>query len=208
MFKGLPEAERQRVRQAFEKAWQDPEVNAARDRLSKANEDFRLALHNALKKTDPEAAKILERVRPPGGFPGGPRMPDVNDPAFAENSVARLGGDLQMWHRMDRREEDSRPMHERVMGATPVREALERLKSAPAEQRPEAWKQLREAYLSEAKSEFSKAFGRLPWERNRDRDGRRPPGGPGPGPGERGDRPPPPPPPAGDGKDAPAPPQI
>ena len=196
MFKGLPEEDRQRVREAFEKAWQDPDVNAARDRLSKANEDFRQALHLALKKADPEVVKILEKVRPPGGFPGGPRMPDANDPEFPRLAILRLAGEVQMWWRMDRRDGNTQPMHEKIMQMPAVQEAVRRIQSAPAEQRPDAWKQLREAYLNAARTEYAKAFGRLPWDRDRDRGMGG--GGPGGG-GDRGDRPAPAPRPPQDG---------
>jgi hypothetical protein len=204
MFKGLPEEERQRVREAFEKAWQDPEVIAARDRMSKANEDMRNALHEALKKADPEVVKILEKVRPPGGFPGMARMPDPADPEFAPQAIQRLGGELQVWARFDRREVDTKPMHERITQVPAVKEALQRAQEASPELRPEAWKKLREAYFGAAKAEFVKAWGKSPWDRDRDRG----PGGFGPGPGsafggdvrerERSDRPPPPPRPEGE----------
>jgi hypothetical protein len=207
MFKGLPEEERQRVREAFEKAWQDPEVIAARDRMSKANEEMRTALHEALKKADPEVVKILEKVRPPGGFPGMARMPDPADPEFGPQAMQRLGGELQVWAKMDRRETDTKPMHERIIQMPAVKEALQRAQEATPEQRPEAWRRLREAYFGAAKTEFVQAWGKSPWDRDRDRDRERGPGGPGgfgPGPGfggdnrERGDRPPLPPRPEGD----------
>lgn len=200
MFRGLPEAERQRVREAFEKAWQDPEVNAARDRLTKANEEFRMALHLALKKVDPEVVKILDRVRPPGGSPGGARMPDPQAPDFARQSASRLAGELQMWARMDRRDGSMVPMHDRIMQVAAVKEAFERADAASPEMRPESWRRLREAYLSAAKAEYIKTYGKPPWDPSRERErgmggpGGPGPGGPGPGPGgDRGDRPPPPP---------------
>ncbi|WP_147263503.1 hypothetical protein [Roseimicrobium gellanilyticum] len=199
MFKGLPEEERQRVREAFEKAWQDPEVIAARDRMSKANEDMRNAIHEALKKADPEVVKILEKVRPPGGFPWMARMPDPADPEFGAQAIHRLGGELQVGARIDRRETDTKPIHERITQVPSVKEAIQRAQEAPPEQRPEAWRRLREAYIGAAKAEFIQAWGKSPWDKDRDwgRDRERGPGGPG-GPGfggdnrERGDRPPPP----------------
>lgn len=216
MFKALPEEERQKVRVAFEKAWQDPEVIAARDRMFKANEEMRNALHNALKKADPDVVKILEKIKPPGGFPGMARMPDPGDPEFAPQAVLRLAGELQAAARLDRREVDTRPMHERIILAPAVKEAIQRVKDAPVEQRPEAWRRLQDAYRGAARAEFVQVWGKSPWDRDRDRE--RGPGGPsgdgpgpGPGPGfggdhrERGERPPPPPRPEGEG--APKPPQ-
>lgn len=195
MFKGLPEEDRQRVRDAFEKAWSDPEVIAARERLAKANEEMRTSLHNALKNADPEVVKILEKVRPPGGGggPGFARMPSPDDPNFAREAVARLGGELQWWARMERREGPTGPMHEKILQAPNVRAAIERAQSAGAEQRGDAWKQLREAYLGAAKAEFTAAWGKSPWdpgrEREREREKER---GPGPPPsanfGSGGDR--------------------
>ncbi|MEZ0275813.1 MAG: hypothetical protein ACAH88_12980, partial [Roseimicrobium sp.] len=180
MFKGLPEEERQRVREAFEKAWQDPEVIAARDRMSKASEEMRTALHEALKKADPEVVKILEKVRPPGGFPGMARMPDPADPEFASQGILRLGVELQAWARFERREADTKPMHERIVQAPAVKEAIQRAKDVPVEQRPEAWRRLREAYLGAAKAEFTQAWGKSPWDRDRERERDRERGAGGP----------------------------
>lgn len=201
MFKGLPEEERQRVREAFEKAWQDPDVIAARDRMSKASEDMRYALHNALKKADPEVVKILEKIRPPGGFPGMARMPDPADPEFVPQATQRLSGELQAAARLDRRDVDTKPMHERIMQVPAVKEAIQRAKDATVEQRPEAWRRLRDAYVAAARHEFVQTWGKSPWDRERDRDRERGQGAPGPGPGP-GDRPPPPPRPEGEGSGA------
>lgn len=210
MFKGLPEGERQKVREAFEKAWQDPEVIAARDRMSKANEDMRNALHEALKKADPEVVKILEKVRPPGGYPGMARMPDPADPEFVPQGIQRLGGEIQTLARFSRPDADTKPMHDRIVQAPAVKEAIQRAQEATAEQRPEAWRRLRDAYMGAARTEFMQAWGKSPWDRDRERDRERGPSGfgpgpgPGPGPGfggdnrERGERPPPPPRPEGE----------
>ena len=64
-FKDLSEADREKVRVAFEKAWKNSLVTEARDRLTKANDDYRQALHHALEEADPEVVKILEKAKPP-----------------------------------------------------------------------------------------------------------------------------------------------
>jgi hypothetical protein len=157
--------------------------------------------------------KILEKVRPPGGFPGMARMPDAADPEFVPQVIQRLGVELQAWARFGGREADTKPMHERILQVPAVKEAIQRAQDATPEQRPEAWRRLREAYFGAAKTEFVQAWGKSPWDRDRDRDRERGPGGFGPGPGsgpgfggdnrERGERPPPPPQPRPEGENAP-----
>lgn len=100
-FRKLSEEDRQKVRLAFEKAWNKPEVIAAREQLMKANDQYREALHAAIQEADPEVPKILERSKGDGGSPGNrprpnlPPMPDPADPEFAHKAVQRLASELQ-----------------------------------------------------------------------------------------------------------------
>jgi hypothetical protein len=61
-FERLTEEQKVRVREALGKAWGRPEVSEARDRMMKANEEMRDAIHAALKEIDPEMAMLLANV--------------------------------------------------------------------------------------------------------------------------------------------------
>lgn len=160
MFKELPEEERQRVRDAFEKAWNVPEVVTARDRLGKANDEYRAALHAALEKADPEVVRILEKSRPPMPFGGPPmlaRMPDTSEADFPRKAVVRLGMELQMWARSWHHDFPTSGLHDRILQIPAVRDAIKRVEDVPVEERGNAWKQLRDAYIGAAKLELGKA---------------------------------------------------
>lgn len=185
----MSDPERQRVRDAFSKAWKDPKVTEAREQLSKANDDYRKTLHAALEAADPGVSKILERGRP-SGFMGGDRdrdrprgpkgPPDVNDPDFPRKAEGHLGMELEMQARAERKEAPGRWLHEKLMNKPEVQEALNKLREAPQEGRGEAWKSLREVYGAAAKEEIAKLRegGGGPWQGHRGG----PPSGEGPGP--------------------------
>lgn len=135
MFRNLSESERKQVREAFEKVWVRPEVEAARERLKEANDDYRKVMEAAMMQVDPEVVKLLEKSRPKP-----PPLPDVNDPEFARKVMDRLR--FEGLHRGDR---EGR-LHERVMGSPAVADLVKRLLEAPPEKRAELWGQLKEAY--------------------------------------------------------------
>jgi hypothetical protein len=60
----LSEDERARLRAAYQKALQDPGVQAAREKLKQARREFRETLRPALLKSDPSIQPILEKLRP------------------------------------------------------------------------------------------------------------------------------------------------
>ena len=156
-FKQLPEEERARVRIAFEKAWNKPDVMQARDRLMKANEEYREALHHALEEADSGVVQILEKVKVPmqGGGPSAGRLPDPNDPEFSKKVVTRLGEDLQNWARNEKRDLPAGRLHERVINAPAVRDLVKQLEAATEPQRRlEIAGKLREAYLAGWRAEF------------------------------------------------------
>jgi hypothetical protein len=100
-FRHLPEEDRQKVRNAFEKAWKNPAVIQARNDLMKANEQYRQALQQAIKEADPEVTKILDRVKSEGPQGGHLRMglgpmPDTSDPEFVHKALQRLPFELQV----------------------------------------------------------------------------------------------------------------
>jgi len=184
-FEKLSEEEKQKVRAAFEKAWQRPEVIASRDKALRANEEMRHTLHTALKEIDPEVVGILEKIKPqfPMDQRGLPEMPKPESPEFARMAAIRLGAELLSISRPERREETKR-FHDRLLQLPAVKEALARLAELPPEQRMEAFRKLRDTYREAAGQEFMKFR-----ERGGDpKDGfRRPPpeqDKPGPPPGE------------------------
>lgn len=156
-FEKLSEDEKKKVRSAFEKAWQRPEVIESRDKAMKANEDMRNTLHTALKEIDPEVVGILEKIKPP--FPldqrGLPEMPKPDSPEFGRMAAIRLGAEMLSVARPERREE-TRYFHERLMQLPRVKEALVKLDALPPEERIEAFKKFRETYREVAGQEFSK----------------------------------------------------
>jgi hypothetical protein len=156
-FEKLSEAERGKVRAAFEKAWQRPEVIASRDEAMKANEDLRHTLHKALKEIDPEVVGILEKIKPP--FPmdqrGLPEMPKPDSPEFGRMAAIRLGAEMMSVSKPERREE-TRRFHDRILQFPRVKEALGKLEQLPPDQRMAAFQRLRDVYREVAGEEFKK----------------------------------------------------
>ena len=156
-FEKLSETEKQKVRAAFEKAWQRPEVIESRDKALRANEEMRSTLHAALKEIDPEAVAILEKIKPqfPMDQRGLPEMPKPDSPEFAHMAAIRLGAELQAIARPEHRDE-TRGFHERLMQLPRVKEALAKMDSLPPSERMEAFKKFREIYREAAGQEFMK----------------------------------------------------
>lgn len=156
-FEKLTEAEKAKVRAAFEKAWQRPEVIESRDKALRANEEMRSTLHNALKEIDPEVVVILEKIKPqfPMDQRGLPEMPKPDSPQFAHMAAIRLGAELQSISRPERRDE-TRGFHERLMQLPRVKEALAKMDGLPPGERMEAFKKFREIYREAAGQEFMK----------------------------------------------------
>lgn len=156
-FEKLSEDERAKVRAAFDKAWQRPEVIESRDKAMKASEEMREKLRKAVEEIDPEVAKILEKVKPP--FPmdqkGLPEMPKPESPEFARMAAIRLGAEMLAMARPERREE-TRRFHERIMQIPRVKEAIAKLDQLPPEQRIEAFHKFRETYREIVGQEFAK----------------------------------------------------
>lgn len=156
-FEKLSEAERGKVRAAFEKAWQRPEVIASRDEAMKANEDLRHTLHKALKEIDPEVVGILEKIKPP--FPmdqrGLPEMPKPDSPEFGRMAAIRLGAEMLSVSKPERREE-TRRFHDRILQFPRVKDALGKLEQLPPDQRMAAFQRLRDVYREIAGEEFKK----------------------------------------------------
>ncbi len=156
-FEKLSEVEKAKVRAAFEKAWQRPEVIESRDKALRANEEMRSTVHNALKEIDPEVVGILEKIKPqfPMDQRGLPEMPKPDSPNFAHMAAIRLGAELQSISRPERRDE-TRGFHERLLQLPRVKEALAKLDALPPAERIEAFKKFRDIYREAAGQEFNK----------------------------------------------------
>lgn len=179
-FERLSENEKAKVRAAFEKAWQRPEVIESRDKAMRANEDLRTTLHQALKEIDPEVVTILDKVKPP--FPNEPRelpeMPKPDSPDFGRMAVARIAGEMMSIARPDRREE-TRRFHDHVMQDARVKEELAKVEALPPGERLQGFQRLREVYREVAGEEFRKLREKFePFSKERGGEGgfRRPPG--------------------------------
>jgi hypothetical protein len=59
----LNDDERNRLRAAYQKALQDPAVQAAREKMKQARREFREVMRPALLKADPSVQPILEKLR-------------------------------------------------------------------------------------------------------------------------------------------------
>jgi len=59
----LSEDERARLRAAYQKALQDPAVQAAREKLKQARREFRETMRPVLLKADPSIEPILEKLK-------------------------------------------------------------------------------------------------------------------------------------------------
>ena len=166
----LSEDERHRLRAAVEKVWANPEVTAARERIMKANEEFRGTLREALQKSDPEVVKILEKVKTPMPWEqrrGPPPMPRADDPNFPRMAAARLGFEMMSFLRPEQRQ-SFRHLHERVIELPAVKEAISKVQTATPEGRPEAFKNLHQVYRKECEREVAEFRRKRAGEAGRD----------------------------------------
>ena len=149
-FDKLSEAERKRVREAMDIAWKKPEMQAAKDKFTKASEEFRAALRDTLQGIDPEVVKILEKVKPPmpWEYRGGPPPLRPEDPEFANQAVARMGMEMATFGGPEKRDAMQR-LHERLINLPSVKEAVAKLQAAPVGERMETFKAVREIYRKE-----------------------------------------------------------
>lgn len=154
-FEKLPEAERQRVREALAKAWGHEDVHAAREKVIRANEQLRETIRKVLIEIDPHVVEVLEKIRPPEDRkgPGFGQPLDPKSPDFTRQVADRLGRELQAFSRPDRHEE-TRQFHEKIMALPPMVDALARLEQMPPEKREEAVSRIREVYRQVASGEM------------------------------------------------------
>lgn len=159
----LPEADKQRIREAMDRVWGRPEVIEARERTMKAHADLRETIRASLAKHDPEAAELLKKVEPDDGFDMRqvPSMPPVDSDEFPKAITLRLGMDIMMFSKPDRKEA-TRLFHEKLMATEPVQKALEEVISKRGEERIQASQRLRKVYREAAMHEFQKARGSRP----------------------------------------------
>lgn len=146
-FERLPEAEKQRIRSAMEKAWKQPELQQAKERLMKANDEFREAMQAALVSIDPEVVKILAKIKPPpqSDHHYEPKLPPPDDPEFPRVAIGRLRMEFMAFAKPEEREH-LRQIHEKVLQLPAVKEAIEKLQAAPPHERLAAIGRLRTLY--------------------------------------------------------------
>lgn len=153
----LSEEEKKTLRAAIEKVWETPDVAAAREKIMKVMGEMRTTLRTALEKTDPAAAKVLEKVKTPFPWPthrGAPPMPRPEDPNFARQATMRLGFEMMSIGKPEQREA-LRHLHERLMQLPTVKEAVAKLEAAPVGERIEAFKAVRDVYQKEREREIA-----------------------------------------------------
>jgi hypothetical protein len=153
----LTEVEKKRLREALDKVWESPEVAAAREKIMKATEEMRGTIRTALEKNDPEAAKIMAKVKTPFPWPshrGPPPLPKPEDPNFSRLAAMRLGFEMMSMAKPEQREA-LRHLHERVVELPAVKEAIAKIESAPVGERLEAFKAMRDIYKKECDREIA-----------------------------------------------------
>jgi hypothetical protein len=147
-FEKLSEDQKRRVREALAKAWGRPEVAEARDRMMKANDDMRDAIHGALKEIDPEIATLLASMRGPESWGGRgelPKMPPPEAPEFPEAVVKRLEMEMLAFTPPERREE-ARKLHGVLLAQPEISAAVKKLNEVPVPERVMAMEGLRRVY--------------------------------------------------------------
>jgi hypothetical protein len=153
----LPEEEKKRIREAMDRAWGRPEVINARERTMKAHADLRDAIRVSLEKHDPEVAAILQKVDPPDSYDPRelPPMPEVDSEEFPKAIVLRLGMEMMMFSKPERKEA-TRAFHGRIMETEIVKTALKAIHETRGEERIQAAQKLRQVYRETAMQEFQK----------------------------------------------------
>ncbi len=161
----LPEADKKRIREAMDRVWGRPEVIAAREQTMRAHAELRETIRTSLAKHDPEVAELLKKVEPDDGYDMRklPPMPQVDSDDFPKAITLRLGMEMMMFSKPDRREA-TRQFHERLMTSEAVQNALQEVQTKRGEERVQAAMRLRQVYRETAMHEFQKARPRPPGE--------------------------------------------
>ena len=146
-FSKLSKEERERVRIAMGKAWNNAEVQAARNKLQAATREYREALRLVLEKEDPGISALMEKGRLP-------EFPPEGIPPYAEGFVREL------FQKLDENERKEIPAVTREVFKNPeVTKALEAINAAKEEDRQASTRNLRKTLrqiLARAKPEWEK----------------------------------------------------
>jgi hypothetical protein len=156
-FERLSEDQKRRVRDALAKAWGRPEVADARDRMMKANEEMREAIHGALKEIDPEIATLLANMRGPepwGGRGEMPKMPPPDSPDFPNAVVKRLEMEVLIFSPPDRREE-ARSLHGTLLGQPEISAVVKDTQELEINNQPVAFRLMDNPLLDEPVPTFT-----------------------------------------------------
>lgn len=159
----LPETDKKRIREAMDRVWGRPEVIEARERTMKAHAELRETIRTTLAKHDPEVAELLKKVEPDDGYDMRqlPPMPPVDSDEFPRAITMRLGMDIMMFSKPDRKDA-TRLFHEKLLTTEPVQKALQEVIAKRGEDRIQASQRLRQVYREAAMQEFQKARGSRP----------------------------------------------
>lgn len=153
----LPEEDKKRIREAMDRVWGRPEVIEARERTMKAHADLRDTIRASLEKSDPEVAALLKKIEPEDGYDPRqlPPMPPVDSEEFPKAVAMRLGLEIMMFSRPERKEA-TRQFHEKIMASPAMQSALQALQASKGEARIQAAQDLRRTYRESAMQEFQK----------------------------------------------------
>jgi hypothetical protein len=142
-FDRLSDEEKKKVRAALDAAWSKPEMKEAKERLSKANEEFRATLRTVLSGIDPEAVALLEKMAPePPPFEPPPR-PEVEN--FAQLSLDRLGNEMKHFAKPERKDAMGE-LHLKLLENAELVPLVAALKAAPVSERVRAFEQVKQKY--------------------------------------------------------------
>jgi hypothetical protein len=161
-FEHLDEDQKARLREVLSQAWGRPQVSAARDRLMKANEELKRAIHEAVVEIDPEMAEVMKTLKGPsfagpggGGRLDGVKLPPAESADFPGAVVRRLEMELVTFSPPERRER-VRLLHGVVMQHEEVAAALRELEAGAGRERYALMEKLRAVYRRQVGEEMRK----------------------------------------------------
>lgn len=209
-FRNLTPEQRDQLREAVRKAWSDPVVLEARDKLKSAAEDYQNALNAAIKRSSPELTETIDSLRRDsesafriygpspgkgGGEPGGPGGPGTGGRRDWRNYEGFLTMENPPYLRDLSPEQQTmyREAHTKAMQADGVKSrlsSLRDLRKTDDEMRKQRIEQIRRVHaaIRRAMIEADPRLEKVLPERSMP-GGEKGPDGPGPGPSPKPPRP-------------------
>jgi CRISPR/Cas system CSM-associated protein Csm2 small subunit len=152
-FDKLSDAEKTKVRAALEQAWSKPELAAARDRLMKANEEFRSTMREVIKAIDPEVVALLDKTKPDTPAIAMEPWPKPEREDFVAASLDRLRNEMKAYARPDRRDAMD-ALHAKLLENPELAALVIKLKAAPVAERAAAFEPVKQMYRQQARRVF------------------------------------------------------